>query len=139
MKLFLLLLTVVAVYALFVPLFGPFHDHHFTERLPRHGHLYPSRLPFEHLHPFEIPHAHGEAQDASVSLDSKATQPGIIFLPPDEEGATWSSGISVTAALLTMFIALLIPPMLTRIFPTGQRAFRTIIAPPIPPPPRPAL
>ena len=138
-SLLLALLTVAAVCALFLPFLGSYQGHHFTERLPRHGHLYLGGLPFEHLHPYEIPHLHGEAQDAPGSFDTPGSERGIVFLPPDEEGATGSSGLGVAAASLTMFIALLIPPILTQIFPIGQRAFRSIILPPEPPPPRPAL
>ena len=139
MKLFLFLFTVAAVHALALPLSGPFQDHHFTERLPGHSHLYPGGPLIEHLHPYEISHPHGEAQDASDRLDITASEGGIIFLPPNEDGATGSSSLSVTAALLTMFIAMLIAPTLTQIFPTGQTTFRSIITALEAPPPRLAL
>ena len=47
------LLTLAVLAALFLPLFGPLLDHHFTERQPVHAHIYLDGTAREHLHSYE--------------------------------------------------------------------------------------
>ena len=139
MRLFSPVFIIAAACALFLPFFGSFLDHHFADRHQGHGHIYIGGQPFEHLHPFETIHGHSEVIVDSGGSDATESESGIIFLPPDEEGATWSSGFSLTPALLTILTALIIPPMLTLVLQVGQTAFRAFIPAPEPPPPRPAF
>ena len=63
------MLTVAALTALFLPLFGPALDHHFAERQPDHGHVYLDGPDHEHLHTYETYYHHPPTSLASVNED----------------------------------------------------------------------
>lgn len=114
-------------------------DHHFAERQPGHVHIYASGVPVQHLHPYVIPHAHGKAKGALAGLNGTGSESGIIFLPADGEGVIGTSGLTFTAASLTVVFALVIPSIAMQVFLIGQKTLYPIISPVEPPPPRPAF
>ena len=121
------LVSVMAL-AMLLPPWGQLLDHHFVERLPWHDHLYHGRVSVQHLHPFETPHTHGEAEYGSDG--------GIIFLPPDEEGALGLGGFDLAFAFLTIFVVLTIPPTLALVLSQDPRRPLSLSPAPLAPPPR---
>lgn len=75
-------LAILAVVALLVSALGPLLDHHFAERHPAHGHLYPGAVGPEHSHPFEHSHIHYDELYAPVPGDENI----IFFAPYDGSG-----------------------------------------------------
>ncbi len=77
--------AVMSIGLLFLSYFGPLIDHHFTERLPQHTHVYLGDTEPEHTHPFEEEHSHG------VSIEEAAPHahedsPGVtVYLAPDDK------------------------------------------------------
>ena len=45
-----LMMLALALFALMLPIAGPLDDHHFAERMPAHGHIYPDGRPIPHQH-----------------------------------------------------------------------------------------
>jgi len=135
MKPFQCLLIIVAVNSLFLPFYGFMADHHFTERQPSHRHIYTSGVHTRHIHPYEVPHTHGDNSDVNGSTSEN----GIVFLPPDEEGVPGATCTTLTVALLSTVMVLAIPTLLKRVFPLGQETFRPFISILDPPPPRSAF
>lgn len=134
------LLTVTATCALFLPFYGTFLDHHFSERLPGHVHIYQGETPVEHVHPYEDPHSHLKGTGAPPVLENASGSEGeIIFLPPDEEGTSGSQGISLISALVSSTALLLVPPMLLLLVAFGELGLRNFVPQLQPPPPRLAL
>lgn len=134
------LLAVAAAIALFLSFYGPLLDHHFTERLAEHVHIYLGAVSAEHVHPYEVPHSHGEWAEASSLPESATRSEGeIIFLPPDEEAAPGSQYNSFTPALLSLTSWLLIPSMLALPVIFGELHLLNFVPRQEPPPPRLAL
>lgn len=75
------MLTVAALTALFLPLFGPVLDHHFAERQPDHAHMYLDGSEYEHLHTYETYGHHPPTSLASVNGD--AVQNGNVVVLTD--------------------------------------------------------
>lgn len=134
------LLALTSACALLLPFYGAFLDHHFTERLPGHVHIYQVETPVEHIHPFEISHSHGEGTRASsVPASASGSEGKIILLPPDEEGAPGSQYNSFTPALLSSTRWLLIPSLLALPVIFGELGLRIFFPRLEPPPPRLSL
>lgn len=131
------LLAVTAACALFLSFYGPLLDHHFTERLAEHSHIYLGALSVEHVHPYEVPHSHLKGTGAPALLENTSGSEGkIIFLPPDEEGTSESLGISFISALVSSTVLLLVPPMLALLVAFGEPGLRNFVPQLQPPPPR---
>jgi hypothetical protein len=134
------LLAFTSACALLLPFYGAFPDHHFTERVPGHVHIYLGEISGEHVHPFEVPHSHGEGTGASsVPSGASGSEGKIIFLPPDEGGSPGSQHDSITHALLSSTSWLLIPSMLALPVIFGEPSLRSFVSRLLPPPPRLAL
>lgn len=79
--------AVLAVWALFSPVFGPVMDHHFPERHHSHAHIYFGPPDVDHIHPYQGRHAHGPVQSANVnkmnrSLPAENVPAGVVYLIP---------------------------------------------------------
>jgi len=134
---FLNVLALAAACALFLPFSAPLLDHHFSERLPGHFHIYPAEVLVKHAHPHEIPHFHGvEAGTPRGSETASGSEGKIIFLPPQEDGTAASQSISITPALLTSASWLLIPPMLAVVIACAELHMRNFVPRLEAPPPR---
>jgi len=75
--------AVFAALLLLLPGFGPVLDHHFAEREPHHQHIYFGSVLPKHIHPYEVPHAHGQktAVPASGNAAPDSSPPdGIVYL-----------------------------------------------------------
>ena len=53
-----LVMLAAALFALMLPIAGPLDDHHFAERMPAHGHIYPDGRPVPHQHFYQSPAGH---------------------------------------------------------------------------------
>ena len=62
------LLLVLAGLGLALPEVGPLLDHHFTERLHDHQHLYFGSVDKNHQHSFQISHGHSGAADPDFGM-----------------------------------------------------------------------
>lgn len=78
------LLTVGALTALFLPLFGPLMDHHFAERQPGHAHIYLDGPAHKHLHSYET-YDHHLTRSTAGSYDD-AGQFGAVVILTDTHG-----------------------------------------------------
>ena len=136
----LTLLVFTAADGLFLPFYVPLLDHHYSERLPGHFHIYPAEVLVEHVHPYEIPHFHGaEAATPRGSETASGSEGKIIFLPPQEDGSAASQSISFTPAFLTSASWPLIPPMLAVLIALPELCLRNFVPRLEAPPPRLAL
>ena len=88
-------LTVAALTALFLPLFGPLMDHHFAERQPGHAHIYLSNPAHNHLHSYETDDHHSIHSPNVADADA---QPANVVALTDTHGI--GSGPSGTPAYL---------------------------------------
>ena len=84
-------LTVAALAALFLPLFGPLLDHHFAERQPAHAHIYLEGTDLEHLHSYET-NNHYQLHARSNVYDDDRAPAGILFLSDTNGAGSGSSG-----------------------------------------------
>jgi hypothetical protein len=126
------LLAMLVVVSLMSPVYGPLLDHHFAERLPGHGHVYPGGVSVYHAHPDETPHHHHPV----TGQPEGGTENGIIFLPPHHDGvpsfAMAFAGV-LPAALVAIFV-----PLLELALSASESVYFSRPSSPEPPPPRPA-
>ena len=94
------MLTVAALTALFLPLFGPVLDHHFTERQPDHGHVYLDGPDHEHLHIYETYDHHPPTSLASANKD--VVQNGSVVVLTDSHRI--GSGQAATLSYLQQLV-----------------------------------
>jgi len=76
--------AVMSVGLLFVSYFGPLIDHHFTERLPQHTHVYLGDVEPEHTHPFEEAHSHTVSFDEAAPHLHDGSRDTTVYLAPDD-------------------------------------------------------
>lgn len=123
-----LTLLVVALAFLFA-IFAPVIDHHYTERLLTHTHVYVNGAHADHVHDYELPHSHSDSL-AAPSSD------GIVILPPIDDGATIFSEFGGSLLLLAALIMITIPRLRTIRISSASMAYRSYLAIPESPPPR---
>lgn len=88
-------LTMMALTALFLPLLGPFMDHHFAERQPLHTHIYPDGSAYGHLHSYETYNHHLLTSEDGYD---EQEQIGAVVILTDSQGL--GSGPTGTPAYL---------------------------------------
>ena len=109
MKFLTPLAVLVAAWMLLIPVLGPLLDHHFIERQPGHNHVYTQGIPVDHIHPHQVSHTHD-----TVTFGLTSSTDGFMFLPADDEAVPGSSGVALTAVLLALVAALVLPSLQTR-------------------------
>jgi hypothetical protein len=120
---------VVIVAAVLYGALGPVLDHHFTERITTHGHLYLSGVPWDHAHPYQETHLH----------DGSSTGDGLVFLPdrdaqPGVDASYVTQWIAAAAWLAVLPALLLVAmPLLVQ-----WRPVSALVIPPTQPPRAPA-
>ena len=74
-----LLMLAAALFALMLPIVGPLDDHHFAERMPAHGHIYPDGRPVPHQHFYQSPTGHRHPPlPAGISGDDPGYDGGAV-------------------------------------------------------------
>ena len=58
--------TATALVAFLLSITGPALDHHYSERVATHGHLYLDAAQAAHAHDMDSPHSHDASSDAGV-------------------------------------------------------------------------
>ncbi len=90
-------IAAASVALLFLSFFGPLLDHHFTEKLPHHDHLYLGITDAAHDHPFETEHTHGLSVDQAGHHEHDGGTGDTLYLVSGEESGTNSHHIDLTA------------------------------------------
>ena len=133
-------LIALAGCTLFLAWFASVLDHHFVERQPDHGHIFPGGVSFQHGHPYQVTHNHGELEGDQVGLEGLPGPTGpIIFLPPEGPASQEPGGPTVTQAFLIPTMAILVALTLVLILPIGLSTTARFTPLLDPPPPRPVF
>lgn len=99
----------VAVYALFLPFYGPALDHHIAEREASHQHIYVEHASPTHAHPYEVPHTHGTTQASADSRVPGASSAhlrsgGMVCLPSHDAMGQVVAQLKVSAVHVSLGI-----------------------------------
>lgn len=123
------LLALATAFSLLYALTGSLVDHHFSERLPYHGHVFLSSIPAPHGHAGYQDHVH-----TGASHDH-----GNVVYTPDSEGSGSPEGSGGWQLLALAPSLALVLALLTSIggFFTLPRVLTPVLSPGSPPP-RPA-
>jgi hypothetical protein len=97
----------VALYALFLPFYGPIVDHHFAESEPNHEHIYLRGVSPKHIHPYEVPHTHPKTHPHADSPASDPSSPdlpsdGIVFLASHDAMSQVTAQLTVPPVHVTL-------------------------------------
>ena len=88
-----LVMLAAALFALMLPIAGPLDDHHFAERMPAHGHIYPDGRPIPHQHFYQNPAGHQHPPPARVGGDDPGYDGGAVAtLAPGAAGLLLAAG-----------------------------------------------
>lgn len=89
-----LVMLAAALFALMLPIAGPLDDHHFAERMPAHGHIYPDGRPVPHQHFYQSPAGHRHSPPPGVDRDHPGYDAGAAATLEPAAGlllAAWSA------------------------------------------------
>lgn len=94
--------SIIALYALLLPLFGPLLDHHFVEWQHNHAHLYldgrSAASPSAHRHIYENSGRHWH-QPAEPDAGKTRPAASIAYLTAGDGVGTVAAGLALTAAV----------------------------------------
>lgn len=125
--------VVLSIALLVASFFGPVLDHHFTERLPQHEHVYLGDATPDHAHPFETQHSHNEALDEAAPHEHAGAPDITVYLAPDDESGPNSNNAGF--ALTSRLIAQVPPDPLRYSYLAAEKDLSArYISPPIRPP-----
>ena len=135
------LIALAAVYALFIPFFGPMLDHHFAERQHNHQHVYFGSGDADHIHFYEFPDPNSHTHNLPVipaGNDSESNEsPNEVVYLTFQDGVGQSAPSFTIPALQVDFVFPDLGDNRFLLSPTSQDSLPPeIFIPPLKRPPR---